>query len=133
MFLLDTYGNYISYMRWVLWTCTVIAWLHCGWICGVKIAGNKVKVNIKFTLEQAMKAQRGSRGIALLFFLTSAQDGVGGQHNVPAALHLRKLTWYPLYRRLGGPQSWSGKVKKISPSPGFDPRTIQPIDSCYTD
>jgi hypothetical protein len=27
----------------------------------------KVKVNVKFTLEQAMKAQRGSTGIALLF------------------------------------------------------------------
>jgi hypothetical protein len=26
-----------------------------------------VEVKIKFTLEQAMKAQRGSRGIALLF------------------------------------------------------------------
>jgi hypothetical protein len=27
----------------------------------------KVKVKVKFTLEQAMKAQRGSIGIALLF------------------------------------------------------------------
>jgi hypothetical protein len=27
----------------------------------------KVKVKVKLTLEQAMKAQRGSRGIALLF------------------------------------------------------------------
>jgi hypothetical protein len=27
----------------------------------------KVKVKIKFVLEQAMKAERGSRGIALLF------------------------------------------------------------------
>jgi hypothetical protein len=27
----------------------------------------KVKVKVKVTLEQAMKAQRGSRGIALLF------------------------------------------------------------------
>jgi hypothetical protein len=26
-----------------------------------------VKVKVKFTLEQVMKAQRGSRGIALLF------------------------------------------------------------------
>jgi len=30
---------------------------------------NKLKVQVKFTLEQAMKAQRGSRGIALLFLL----------------------------------------------------------------
>jgi hypothetical protein len=28
---------------------------------------SKVKVNVKVTLEQATKAQRGSRGIALLF------------------------------------------------------------------
>jgi hypothetical protein len=27
----------------------------------------KVKVKVKFTVEQAMKAQRGSRGIAVLF------------------------------------------------------------------
>jgi hypothetical protein len=27
----------------------------------------KVKVKVKFTLEQAMKAQRGRRGIAVLF------------------------------------------------------------------
>jgi hypothetical protein len=29
--------------------------------------GYKVKVKVKFTLEQATKTQRGSRGIALLF------------------------------------------------------------------
>jgi hypothetical protein len=42
-------------------------------------------------------------------------------------------TRYPLYRRLGGPRGWSGQVRKISPPPGFDPRTIQPVASCYTD
>jgi len=31
----------------------------------------KVKVKVKFTLEQATKAQRGSRGIALLFNLST--------------------------------------------------------------
>ena len=33
--------------------------------------------------------------------------GVGGQHHVLAALTLTKI-WYPLNRRLGGPQNWSG-------------------------
>jgi hypothetical protein len=33
---------------------------------------------------------------------------------------------YPLQRRLGGPQ---GPVRKISPLPGFDPRTVQPAAS----
>jgi hypothetical protein len=38
-------------------------------------------------------------------------------------------TRYPLYRRLGGPQGRSGQVQKISPPPGFDPRTVQPVVS----
>jgi len=42
-------------------------------------------------------------------------------------------TWYPLYRRLGGPQGLSGRVQKIWPAPGFDPRTVQPVASRYTD
>jgi hypothetical protein len=32
----------------------------------------------------------------------------------------------PLYRRLGGPQGWSRRVRKISPRLGFDRRTVQP-------
>jgi hypothetical protein len=33
------------------------------------LRAGKVKVKVKFALEQAMKAQKGSRGIAILFFL----------------------------------------------------------------
>jgi hypothetical protein len=54
--------------------------------------------------------------------------GVGGQHHAPAAL-LPEKTRYPLYRRLGGTHGRSGRVRKISPPPGFDPRTIQPVRS----
>jgi hypothetical protein len=43
------------------------------------------------------------------------------------------MTRYPLYRRLGGPQGRSEQVRKISPPPGFDPRTVQPVTSHYTD
>ena len=64
--------------------------------------------------------------------LTSAPDGVGGQRHGPADLPPRK-TWYPLYRRLGGPQGRSGRVRKISLLPGFDPRNVQPVASRYTD
>jgi hypothetical protein len=35
--------------------------------------------------------------------------------------------------RLGGPQRRSGQVRKFSPPPGFDPRTVQPIASRYND
>ena len=42
-------------------------------------------------------------------------------------------TRYPLNRRLGGTQGWSGRARKISPPPGLDPRTVQPVASRYTD
>jgi len=64
--------------------------------------------------------------------LTSALDGVGGQRYAPAALPPGQ-TRYPLYRRLGGPQGRSGRVRKISPPPGYDPRTVQPVTGRYTD
>jgi hypothetical protein len=38
-----------------------------------------------------------------------------------------------MYRRLGGPQSRSGQVQKISPPPGIDRRTVQPVAIRYTD
>ena len=58
--------------------------------------------------------------------------GMGGQRHDPATLPSEK-TWYPLYRRLGGPQGRAGQVRKLSPPPGFDPRTVQPVASHYTD
>jgi hypothetical protein len=56
---------------------------------------------------------------------------VGGQRHAPATLPPGN-TLYPLYRRLGGPQGRSRRVRKISPLPGFDPRTVQPVSSRYT-
>ena len=56
---------------------------------------------------------------------------VGGQRHAPATLPPGRNR-YPLYRRLGGPQGRSGWVRKISPPPGFDPRTIQPVASRYS-
>jgi hypothetical protein len=43
--------------------------------------------------------------------------------------------WYPLDRRLGGPQSQSGcggKEKNSLPLLGLKPLIIQPIAQCYT-
>jgi len=64
--------------------------------------------------------------------LTSALDRVGGQLHAPAALPPGK-TRYALYRRLGGLQGRSGRVRKISPTPGFELRTGRPVTSRYTD
>jgi hypothetical protein len=58
--------------------------------------------------------------------------GMGDQGQAPAAL-LPGNTRYPLYRRLDGSQGHSGQVQKTSPPPAFDPRTIQPVASRYTD
>jgi hypothetical protein len=65
--------------------------------------------------------------------LTSALDGVGGQRHALAALPLGKETRHPVYRRVGGPQGPSGRVRKFSPPPGFDPRTVQPVASRYNE
>jgi len=58
--------------------------------------------------------------------------GVGGQCHAPAALS-PGTTRYLLYRGLVEPQGSSGQVQKISPPPGFDPRTVQLVASRYTD
>jgi hypothetical protein len=88
----------------------------------------KVKVKVNFTLAQATKAQRGEQRYSSALSLTSALDGVGGQRLAPAASPPPPgKTRYPLYRRLGGPQGRSGRVRKISPpppQPGFDSRTV---------
>jgi hypothetical protein len=57
---------------------------------------------------------------------------VGDQRHASAALPPGK-TQYPLYRRLGGPQSQSGRLRNISPTPAFDPPTFQSVASRYTD
>jgi hypothetical protein len=57
---------------------------------------------------------------------------VDGQRHAPATLSPGK-TRYPLYRRLGGPYSRYGRVRKISSPPRFDRLTVQAVASRYTD
>jgi hypothetical protein len=54
--------------------------------------------------------RQGGRMYSSYLFFASALDGVSGQHHAPAALYHRgkEPGRYPLERRLGGPQSWSG-------------------------
>ena len=53
--------------------------------------------------------------------------GVGSQRHAPAALPAGKETRYPMYSWLSGLEGRSGRVRKISSLPGFDPRTGQPV------
>ena len=55
--------------------------------------------------------------------LTSAPDKVGWLTQCPGRFTPGKQPRYPLYRRFGRPQGRSGRVRKISPPPGFDPGT----------
>ena len=94
------------------------------------------KVNC--TLVQALRlctgctAHRGSRGIAYSFLTTAREGGEVSASRLGRSLPPGK-TLYPLYRRLCVPQGRSGQVWKILPPPGFDPQTIQPVASRYTD
>jgi len=51
--------------------------------------------------------------------LTFVPDGGGDQRHDPATLSPGKTRYL-----FDGPQGRSGRVRKISPPPGFDPRTV---------
>ena len=89
-----------------------------------------VKVKVKFTLEQAMKPQKVSRGIALLCL--DARWG-GWLTSRSGCFTPGKETRYPLHARLSGPQVRSGRAWKIWLPPGLDSRTVQPVASRYTE
>jgi hypothetical protein len=97
-----------------------------------------LSVKVKCTLVQAMRlyrsrtAHRWSRGIALPFRDHGTRRGEGSASRPGRSLPPGK-TRYPLCRRMGGPQSQSGQMRKILPPPAFDPRTVQPVASRYTD
>jgi len=78
-------------------------------------------------------AQRGSRGITLTAHPHLAQRsmGVGGQRDAPAALPPGKRPGTHCIGGWVGPRA--GRVRKFSHLPGFDPRTVQPVASRYTD
>ena len=93
---------------------------------------------VKWTLVKALRlctgrmAHRGRKGIALPFRDYGTKRG-WGVSVTPRPLFTPGKTCYPLYKWLCGPQGRSGQVLKISPPPGFDPRTVQPVASRYTD
>jgi hypothetical protein len=65
--------------------------------------------------------------------LTSALDRGRWSKPRPGRFTPGKESPYQLYGRLGGPQGRPGRVWKISPPPGFDPRTARPVASRYND
>jgi hypothetical protein len=65
--------------------------------------------------------------------LTSALDGSGWTTPHPGRFTSEKETRDLFYSWLGGPKDRSGRVGRISPPPGFNPRTVKPVASHYTD
>jgi hypothetical protein len=75
-----------------------------------------------------MKAHTGSKDTdSSTLSLTSALDGGRWSTPRPDRFSSGEDTRYPSYNRLGGTQGRSGRIRKISPPPGVDPRTVQPI------
>ena len=64
--------------------------------------------------------------------MTAALEGGEWSAACPSHTLPPGKTRYPLYRRLGGRQGRSGRVENLAP-PGFDPQTVQPVVSRYTD
>jgi hypothetical protein len=48
-------------------------------------------------------------------------------------LYPRERDPVPILQEAGWPQGRHGRVRKTSSPPGFDPRTVQPVASRYTD
>jgi len=89
-------------------------------------------MNVNFILELVMKAHIGSTGGALLFFRPGARCAqvVNSTLQLP---YVQERDLGPSCVRLIGHQDHSGRVWKILLPPGFDPHTLQPIASCYTE
>ena len=86
---------------------------------------------VKSVLQQAMKAQGESGGIALPILELGAR--LEWSTPRPGRFTPGKGPRYTLYSRLSGPQARSGRVRITSPPPGFDPRPVQNVASRDTD
>jgi hypothetical protein len=77
-----------------------------------------------------MNVYWGSGGIAPRILDLGTRWRLSGQLYDQAALPQRKIPWYPLDRRLGGPQSRSGRggeEKNSQHLPELEPPIIQPV------
>ena len=89
----------------------------------------------KFFLHVPWRCVGGSGSIPPLILNLGNDWRWGGQLPVPAAIPRGKSFRYTLNWRLDGPHRRSGWVWRrenlLSP-PGFEPRTVHPVTTCYT-
>ena len=105
---------------------------------GLKISGHIMTQHLtqlskgKVPLLQERLLPRRWVKVQLYSSITTAVEG-GGCSATRSGRNLHPgKTRYPLYRRLDGPQGRSGRSENLA-SPGFDPRTVRPVVSRYTD
>ena len=114
-----------------VWSAGYLQTSDCEALCSNgSDEGPHGKRKVKVTLEQGMKTQKRSR-YSFTLSLNCALDE--GGWSTP---HLGHFTLgkdpVPMYRRLDWSQSRSGWVRKISPPPGWDSRTVQRVSSRCT-
>ena len=96
-------------------------------------------MKVKCTLVQALRlctgrtTHRESRGIALLFQDHGTKREVRGQRHAPVALYPRERPGTHCTGGWVGPRAGLDRCGKSRPPPGFDPRTVEPLASRYTD
>ena len=97
----------------------------------IELVKVKIKVKVQFTLQQATKVQRVV-DIYLYSFFNLGARGFGSS-TTRFVLFTPVKTQYPFYRRLGGTLGpiWTIAVN-LAPQ-GFDPRSVKPVGSRYTD
>jgi hypothetical protein len=81
----------------------------------------------KLNLKPVVKAQRGVH--AELYSLLNVGALWRWSMSCSSRFSPGQETRYPFYRRLGGPQVQVRWVRKIPPSHGIDPLTVQPVAS----
>jgi hypothetical protein len=79
------------------------------------------------------KVTDGEQSYSSTLSLTSALYCGGLSTPRPGRFTPMKETRCPFYSRLCGPQVRPGRVRKFSPPPGFESRTVQPVAHSYTD
>ena len=100
-------------------------------LCYGCAVGDRVVMKGKVCPRRGHEGSEVEWSTALLFPLTTTSDGGGWLTPLPGRFTSGNDTRYS-YRRLGGAWSPSGRVWKISPSPGIYSRTVQPVASRYT-
>ena len=106
-------------------TCTVSSVnSECDW----SVPNFPICLKLTVTLWLACAGTEVRQGYSTNPFTISVLEGRAWSLSCPECFTPRKV-WYPSYRRLGGLQGRAGQVRKISPPPRLDPRTIKPVAS----